>query len=124
MFIHRSYIHPFVFLFRIPSRKTCFCYRPMCIPHHLLDNSLSSPTFYPTFIRTSLRAVSLFLKFLYESHTFEVEVPKSNPNFHQKRYGVTPEIVWGTGHGIVGLGVALWWQGTVHLAQMARASQR
>ncbi|KAF9478952.1 hypothetical protein BDN70DRAFT_879350 [Pholiota conissans] len=37
---------------------------------------------------------------------------------------VTPETVWGTAHGVVGLGMVVWWQGTVHLAQMARASQR
>jgi len=34
---------------------------------------------------------------------------------------VTPEIVWGTMHGIVGLTLAAWWQATVHMAQMARA---
>ncbi|KAF4618158.1 hypothetical protein D9613_011638 [Agrocybe pediades] len=35
---------------------------------------------------------------------------------------ITPEVVWGTAHGIVGLGMIVWWQGTVHLAQMARAA--
>ncbi|KJA21431.1 hypothetical protein HYPSUDRAFT_77842 [Hypholoma sublateritium FD-334 SS-4] len=37
---------------------------------------------------------------------------------------ITPEAAWGTAHGIIGLGMVVWWQGTVHLAQMARASQR
>ncbi|KAF5310593.1 hypothetical protein D9619_008241 [Psilocybe cf. subviscida] len=36
---------------------------------------------------------------------------------------ITPEAVWGTAHGFVGLGMVVWWQATVHLAQMARASQ-
>ncbi|KAI0716438.1 hypothetical protein C8Q76DRAFT_767555 [Earliella scabrosa] len=31
----------------------------------------------------------------------------------------TPEVVWGTLHGIVGLGFAVWWQATVHIAAMA-----
>ncbi|KIM37226.1 hypothetical protein M413DRAFT_448718 [Hebeloma cylindrosporum] len=44
------------------------------------------------------------------------------PFFEQ--YRVTPELVWGTMHGLVGLGMVIWWQATVHLAQMARASQR
>ena len=39
------------------------------------------------------------------------------------RYKVTPEIVWGTLHGIVGLLMVVWWQGTVHLAAMARKMQ-
>ncbi|PFH48021.1 hypothetical protein AMATHDRAFT_42541 [Amanita thiersii Skay4041] len=40
-----------------------------------------------------------------------------------EHYKVTPEIVWGTFHGLVGLGMVTWWQGTVHLAAMARAAQ-
>ncbi|KAF5330051.1 hypothetical protein D9611_010413 [Ephemerocybe angulata] len=33
---------------------------------------------------------------------------------------ITPENVWGTLHGLVGLGMVIWWQATVHLAQYAR----
>ncbi|KAF4564690.1 hypothetical protein EYR40_010861 [Pleurotus pulmonarius] len=40
-----------------------------------------------------------------------------------EQYKVTPEIVWGTLHGIVGLLMVVWWQGTVHLAAMARKMQ-
>ncbi|KAF8880082.1 hypothetical protein BD779DRAFT_1676130 [Infundibulicybe gibba] len=39
-----------------------------------------------------------------------------------EQYKVTPEIVWGALHGLVGLGMVVWWQGTVHLAAMARAA--
>ncbi|TFK37997.1 hypothetical protein BDQ12DRAFT_684485 [Crucibulum laeve] len=35
-------------------------------------------------------------------------------------YKFTPEILWGICHGVVGLGMVVWWQGTVHLAAMAR----
>ncbi|KAI0642584.1 hypothetical protein C8Q79DRAFT_929001 [Trametes meyenii] len=36
----------------------------------------------------------------------------------------TPEVVWGTLHGLVGLGFAFWWQATVHIAAaMARATK-
>ncbi|KAI0764595.1 hypothetical protein BD413DRAFT_169096 [Trametes elegans] len=39
-------------------------------------------------------------------------------------YRATPEIVWGTLHGFVGLGFAVWWQATVQLtAAMARATK-
>ncbi|KAG9221667.1 hypothetical protein CCMSSC00406_0005580 [Pleurotus cornucopiae] len=44
-------------------------------------------------------------------------------NLRLNRYKVTPEIVWGTLHGIVGLLMVVWWQGTVHLAAMARKMQ-
>ncbi|KAI0918525.1 hypothetical protein AcW1_009603 [Taiwanofungus camphoratus] len=35
----------------------------------------------------------------------------------------TPEVVWGTLHGLVGLGLAIWWQVTVHIAALARKMQ-
>ncbi|KAH9478778.1 hypothetical protein JR316_0009239 [Psilocybe cubensis] len=35
---------------------------------------------------------------------------------------ITPEVVWGTAHGIVGLAMIGWWQATVQLTQMARAA--
>ncbi|KAJ7485305.1 hypothetical protein FB451DRAFT_1229129 [Mycena latifolia] len=37
-----------------------------------------------------------------------------------EHYKVTPENVWGTMHGIVGLSMVVWWQGTVHYAQLVR----
>ncbi|KAF8903920.1 hypothetical protein CPB84DRAFT_1773708 [Gymnopilus junonius] len=37
---------------------------------------------------------------------------------------VTPEAVWGTAHGIIGLGMVVWWQLTLPLTQMASAAQR
>ena len=133
MFIHHSYILLSLISLAIlqnPSRKTCFCYRPMCIPHCLLNGSLSSPMFYSIFTRTSLWAVSLFPALpsqpsFHESYTIHrIEVPKNLIlTLHQKRYRITPETVWRTTHGIVGLGIAIWWQGMVHLAQMARAAR-
>ncbi|KAJ7598734.1 hypothetical protein C8J56DRAFT_914833 [Mycena floridula] len=42
------------------------------------------------------------------------------PSFESMQ--VTPEIVWGVLHGFVGLGMVIWWQGTVHFTQMARAA--
>ncbi|KAJ7178621.1 hypothetical protein C8R43DRAFT_467445 [Mycena crocata] len=36
-------------------------------------------------------------------------------------FKVTPENIWGTMHGLVGLSMIVWWQGTVHYAQMVRA---
>ncbi|OBZ67605.1 hypothetical protein A0H81_12374 [Grifola frondosa] len=38
-------------------------------------------------------------------------------------YRATPEIVWGTLHGLVGLGLAIWWQATVHITAMVRKMQ-
>ncbi|KAJ4466992.1 hypothetical protein J3R30DRAFT_3579759 [Lentinula aciculospora] len=37
---------------------------------------------------------------------------------------VTPEIVWGTAHGIVGLGMIFWWQATVGMTAQLAAMQR
>ncbi|CCL99203.1 uncharacterized protein FIBRA_01218 [Fibroporia radiculosa] len=34
-------------------------------------------------------------------------------------YKITPELVWGTGHGIVGFSFAIWWQLTVGIARLA-----
>ncbi|KDR80397.1 hypothetical protein GALMADRAFT_92775 [Galerina marginata CBS 339.88] len=48
-------------------------------------------------------------------HTF-------GPTF--EAFKVTPELAWGTAHGLVGLGMIIWWQATIPLAQMARAAQR
>lgn len=45
----------------------------------------------------------------------------ADPNY---RYKLTPEIVWGTLHGLIGLGMVAWWQATVHLAAMARAANK
>lgn len=33
---------------------------------------------------------------------------------------ITPESVWGTLHGVIGLSMVAWWQATVHLASLAR----
>ncbi|OCH85772.1 hypothetical protein OBBRIDRAFT_890953 [Obba rivulosa] len=35
----------------------------------------------------------------------------------------TPEVVWGTLHGLIGLGFAIWWQATIHMASAARKMQ-
>ncbi|KAH8101181.1 hypothetical protein BXZ70DRAFT_1064262 [Cristinia sonorae] len=36
---------------------------------------------------------------------------------------VTPEVVWGTLHGLIGLGFAVWWQFTVGIAAAMRKMQ-
>ncbi|EIW55284.1 uncharacterized protein TRAVEDRAFT_51410 [Trametes versicolor FP-101664 SS1] len=33
-----------------------------------------------------------------------------------ENYRATPEVMWGTLHGLVGLGFAVWWQATVQIA--------
>jgi len=38
-------------------------------------------------------------------------------------FRATPEVVWGVLHGFVGLGLAVWWQTTVHYAQLARQAK-
>ncbi|KAI0064405.1 hypothetical protein BV25DRAFT_1882482 [Artomyces pyxidatus] len=38
-------------------------------------------------------------------------------------YKVTPEILWGTLHGFVGLGMVAWWQGTLVYNQLMRKTQ-
>ncbi|TCD70700.1 hypothetical protein EIP91_002076 [Steccherinum ochraceum] len=40
-----------------------------------------------------------------------------------EQYRVTPEVVWGTLHGLVGFGLAMWWQITVQMAQTVRKLQ-
>ncbi|KAJ3729916.1 hypothetical protein C8R42DRAFT_653227 [Lentinula raphanica] len=37
---------------------------------------------------------------------------------------VTPEIVWGTVHGVIGLGMIFWWQATAPLTAQLAAMQR
>ncbi|EJF57385.1 hypothetical protein BD309DRAFT_957471 [Dichomitus squalens] len=39
-------------------------------------------------------------------------------------YRATPENVWGTLHGIVGLGFAVWWQATVQIAAVMAQIQK
>ncbi|KAF9449823.1 hypothetical protein P691DRAFT_811634 [Macrolepiota fuliginosa MF-IS2] len=41
-----------------------------------------------------------------------------------EQYKLTPEILWGTFHGLIGLGMVVWWQATVHLAAIARAASQ
>ncbi|EKM76713.1 hypothetical protein AGABI1DRAFT_115605 [Agaricus bisporus var. burnettii JB137-S8] len=41
-----------------------------------------------------------------------------------EQYKVTPEIVWGTLHGLIGLGMVAWWQVTVPLTSLARAASK
>lgn len=35
---------------------------------------------------------------------------------------VTPEVVWGTFHGVLGLAMVVWWQGTLQYAAAVRAT--
>ncbi|RDB30656.1 hypothetical protein Hypma_005783 [Hypsizygus marmoreus] len=57
---------------------------------------------------------------LFQSPRF---IPHSFGPF-MEQYKVTPELLWGIFHGIVGLGMVLWWQVTVPLTSMARASAK
>ncbi|KAG2156806.1 uncharacterized protein EDB93DRAFT_1125727 [Suillus bovinus] len=36
---------------------------------------------------------------------------------------LTPEVVWGTFHGVLGLGMVVWWQATLQYAAVARGAQ-
>ncbi|KAJ7634848.1 hypothetical protein FB45DRAFT_977794 [Roridomyces roridus] len=61
-------------------------------------------------------------------HTTASTILYQAPRFIPMSFGaameglkVTPENVWGTLHGIVGLSMVVWWQGTVHYSQMLRA---
>ncbi len=36
------------------------------------------------------------------------------------RYRITPENAWGTVHGLVGLGMVVWWQLTLPYVQMGQ----
>jgi len=36
------------------------------------------------------------------------------------RLKITPEVVWGTLHGVLGLAMVVWWQGTLAYAAAAR----
>lgn len=56
--------------------------------------------------------------------TPEIGVFSHCPFFHIFRYKVTPEIVWGTLHGLIGLGMVAWWQVTVPLTSLARAASK
>ncbi|KAF8068702.1 hypothetical protein FPV67DRAFT_1668773 [Lyophyllum atratum] len=40
-----------------------------------------------------------------------------------EQYNVTPEVLWGILHGLVGLGMVTWWQGTLQLTAMARQAK-
>ncbi|KAH6917865.1 hypothetical protein BKA70DRAFT_1245572 [Coprinopsis sp. MPI-PUGE-AT-0042] len=60
-------------------------------------------------------------------HTVVSTIIYQAPRFIPHTFGplaeslkVTPENVWGTLHGLVGFGMVVWWQATVHLAHMAR----
>ncbi|KAK7681391.1 hypothetical protein QCA50_015483 [Cerrena zonata] len=47
-------------------------------------------------------------------------IPYSFGTFAES-YRIIPETVWGTLHGCVGLGFAVWWQATVMMTQAMRA---
>lgn len=83
----------------------------------------SLPEFLP-----GKRALAIGL-FVYHSAAFTVlfQAPRFIPHSFgpfMESFKVTPEIVWGVCHGFIALGMAVWWQGTVHLAAMARAAGR
>ncbi|KAG6908945.1 hypothetical protein DXG01_002724 [Tephrocybe rancida] len=39
-------------------------------------------------------------------------------------YKLTPEVAWGILHGVVGLGMVVWWQATLPLTAMVRAAAK
>jgi hypothetical protein len=60
-------------------------------------------------------------------HSIASTVLYQSPRFIPHTFGVvaesfkvTPENVWGTLHGIIGLMMVFWWQSTLHLASFAR----
>jgi len=38
-------------------------------------------------------------------------------------FKITPEVIWGVLHGLLSVGMVVWWQGTVHYTQMAKKMQ-
>ncbi|ESK98284.1 hypothetical protein Moror_34 [Moniliophthora roreri MCA 2997] len=48
-------------------------------------------------------------------------IPLSFGPFYEE-YKLTPEIAWGCLHGLLGLGMMVWWQSTVHFVRMARGA--
>jgi len=50
-------------------------------------------------------------------------IPHSFGTFAEENK-VTPEILWGTAHGIIGLGMIFWWQATVGMTAQLASMQR
>jgi len=48
-------------------------------------------------------------------------IPYSFGSYLEQQH-ITPEVVWGICHGMLGLGMVVWWQATVQLAAMARGT--
>jgi len=92
----------------------------LCVYHSVISTVLfQAPRFIPfsfgPFFEASARAIHLRY-----TRTTELIFPLS---LLQNRYKLTPEIVWGCMHGILGLGFVAWWQGTVGYTQMLKRTE-
>ena len=86
------------------------------------------PRFGPAEFLPGKRALAIALT-VYHSvvSTILYQAPRFIPHSFgplAEAWRITPEAAWGTAHGIIGLGMVVWWQGTVHLAQMAGLALR
>ncbi|KAJ7359308.1 hypothetical protein DFH08DRAFT_408223 [Mycena albidolilacea] len=84
----------------------------LCIYHTICSTILYQA---PRFIPMSFGAV-------FEASVVSVSLFPSLLSMCAHRYKITPEAVWGTLHGLVGLSMVFWWQGTVHYAQLVRGA--
>jgi hypothetical protein len=90
---------------RIPSGKTRFRTLFIGISQYRFYCTATSSSYYPALIWVSCRIVSAKTKYrdvgFHHSHIFN-------------RLNITPEKVWGSLHGILSVGFAVWWQVTIH----------
>lgn len=88
----------------------------LCVYHSVVSTTLFQA---PRFIPHSFGPLAEQLSVTWKSMTI---IPSVFMMYF--RYKITPEILWGTLHGFVGLGMVAWWHATVHMAAMARSATR
>jgi hypothetical protein len=100
---------------RLSTRKARPRNGPLCLSQRGFHSSISGATIHSPLSGFSCRTVE---STLYRNRDRLTLFPSCH------RYKVTPEIVWGTLHGLVGLGMVAWWQVTVPLTSLARAAAK
>lgn len=100
---------------RLSARKARPRNGSLCLSQYSFYSFIPGATIHSPFFGFSCRTVESSLRRNRDCLTL----------FHScSRYKVTPEIVWGTLHGLVGLGMVAWWQVTVPLTSLARAAAK
>ena len=98
---------------RVPSGQASVSHRALYLPRHVFDHPVQRAAVHPVLVRRPPRVVR-FLTVLPDKVRCLVLTVDGVCS-----YRATPEVVWGTLHGILGLGFAVWWQATVQMAAMA-----